>query len=161
MWLSRNDICRLAPPSLQKELRGEDSVEEVEPKSNGLITVEIVEATERRPKRVVLGFYDQVDYHIDVEQAVAIANDILEKTGEPASVRQRLADQGRETRKWKERADCMVELVNAALAVADSIKIWEGGKTATASPPLCADLLKLATLYVSKAAEESRSDKEQ
>ena len=126
------------------------------PESDNSITVEIIEATERRPKRVALGFYN-VDHHIDIEQAIAMANDILEKTGEPASVRQRLADQGRETRKWKERADCMVELVNAALAVADSIKLWEGGKTATASPPLCADLIELAAIYASKAAEEIRS----
>ena len=124
------------------------------PESDNSITVEIIEATERRPKRVALGFYN-VDHHIDIEQAIAMANDILEKTGEPASVRQRLADQGRETRKWKERADCMVELVNAALAVADSIKLWEGGKTATASPPLCADLIELAAIYASKATDEN------
>lgn len=80
MWLSRNDILRLAPPSLQKELRGEDSVEEMTPKANGSITVEIVEATDRRPERVALGFYN-VDYHISIEQAVSLANDILEKTG--------------------------------------------------------------------------------
>ena len=124
------------------------------PESDNSITVEIIEATERRPKRVALGFHN-VDHHIDIEQAIAMANDILEKTGEPASVRQRLADQGRETRKWKERADCMVELVNAALAVADSIKLWEGGKTATASPPLCADLIELAAIYASKATDEN------
>lgn len=156
MWLSRNDILRLAPSSLQKELRGEDSAEEVKPKVNGSITVEIVEATEHRPERVALGFYN-VDHHIDIEQAIAMANDILEKTGELTSARQRLASQREEARIWKERAGRMVELVNAALAVADSIKLWEGGKTATASPPLCADLIELAAIYASKAAEEIRS----
>ena len=186
MWLSRNDILRLAPPSLQKELRGEDSVEddaspkriggitaspiehprcpkcgstllfngslvwctfigsstekacdfgigihrnitrseatvlwwksldigqrltddqiamfrgnapaeEVKPKVDGPITVEIVEATEHRPERVALGFYN-VDHHIDFEQAIALANDILEKTGyakkEDELLRQQLA----------------------------------------------------------------------
>jgi len=78
---------------------------------------------------------------------------------ESADLRQRLASQREEARMWKERAECMIDLVNAALAVADSIKLWEGGKTATASPPLCADLLKLATLYASKSTEEIRSDK--
>ena len=186
MWLSRNDILRLAPPSLAKELRGEDSVEddtspkriggitaspiehprcpkcgstllfngslvwctfigsstekacdfgigihrnitrseatvlwwksldigqrltddqiamfrgnapaeEVKPKVDGPITVEIVEATEHRPERVALGFYN-VDHHIDFEQAIALANDILEKTGyakkEDELLRQQLA----------------------------------------------------------------------
>lgn len=251
MWLSRDDILRLAPPSLQKELHGEDSVEddaspkriggiaaspiehprcpkcgstllfngslvwctfigsstekacdfgigihrnitrseatvlwwksldigqrltddqiamfrgnapaeEVKPKVNGSITVEIVEATEHRPKRVALGFYN-VDHHIDVEQAIALAKDILKKTGNEngyVALWQRLAEQKESTRMWKARADCMVELVNAALAVADSIKLWEGGKTATASPPLCADLIELAAIYASKAAEEIRS----
>lgn len=153
MWLSRNDILRLAPPSLQKELRGEDSVEEVKSKVNGSITVEIVEATERRPERVALGFYN-VDHHIDFEQAIALANNILEKTGELTSTWQRLTEQREEARMWKRRAECMSDLVNAALAVADSIKLWEGGKTATASPPLCADLIKLAAIYVSKATGE-------
>ncbi len=253
MWLSRNDILRLAPPSLAKELRGEDSVEddtspkriggitaspiehprcpkcgsallfngslvwctfigsgkekacdfgigihrnitrseatalwwksldigqrltddqiamfrgsvppieEVSSKVDGSITVEIVEATEHRPERVALGFYN-VDHHIDVEQAIALANDILRKTGNEnayVALWQRLAEQKESTRMWKARADCMVELVNAALAVADSIKIWEGGKTATASPPLCADLLKLATLYATKATNEKEQD---
>lgn len=157
MWLSRNDILRLAPSSLQKELSGEDSAEEVKPKVNGSITVEIVEATERRPERVALGFHN-VDYHIDFEQAIAMANDILEKTGELTSARQRLVCQREEAGMWKERAERMVELVNAALAVADSIKLWEGGKTATASPPLCADLLKLAALYASKATNEKEQD---
>ena len=248
MWLSRNDILRLAPPSLQKELRGEDSVEDdASPKRiggitaspiehprcpkcgstllfngslvwctfigsstekacdfgigihrnitrseatalwwksldigqrltddqiamfrgstpieevNGLITVEIEEATTRRPKRAVLGFYNQVDYHISVEQAIALARDILRKTGnedESTALWQRLAEQKESTRMLKVRADCMVELVNAAMAVANSIKLWEGGKTATASPPLCADLIELAAIYASKAAEEIRS----
>ncbi len=124
------------------------------------ITVEIEEATTRRPKRAVLGFYNQVDYHISVEQAIALARDILRKTGNEdgyVALWQRLAEQKESTRMWKERAECMVELVNAALAVADSIKLWEGGKTATASPPLCADLLKLAAIYASKASEEIRS----
>ena len=138
-------------------LFGNPPIEEMGPKVDGSITVEIVEAAEHRPERVALGFYN-VDHHIDFEQAIALANDILRKTGEPASVRQRLADQGRETRKWKERADCMVELVNAALAVADSIKLWEGGKTATASPPLCADLIELAAIYASKATDEKEKD---
>ncbi len=53
------------------------------PESDNSITVEIIEATERRPKRVALGFYN-VDHHIDIEQAIAMANDILEKTGEVA-----------------------------------------------------------------------------
>ena len=143
--------------------RGNPPIEEMVTKVDGSITVEIVEATEHRPERVALGFYN-VDHHIDFEQAVALANDILRKTGNEngyVALWQRLAEQKESARMWKARADCMVELVNAALAVADSIKIWEGGKTATASPPLCADLLKLATLYASKAAEESRSDKEQ
>ena len=61
-------------------LFGNPPTEEVEPKVDGSITVEIVEATERRPERVALGFYN-VDYHISIEQAVALANDILEKTG--------------------------------------------------------------------------------
>ena len=138
-------------------LFGNPPIEEMGPKVDGSITVEIVEAAEHRPERVALGFYN-VDHHIDFEQAIALANDILRKTGEPASVRQRLADQGRETRKWKERADCMVELGNAALAVADSIKLWEGGKTATASPPLCADLIELAAIYASKATDEKEKD---
>ena len=135
---------------------GWSPTEEVKPESNGSITVEIIEATERRPERVALGFYN-VDHHIDIEQAIAMANDILEKTGELTSARQRLASQREEAGAWKERAECMVELVNAALAVADSIKLWEGGKTATASPPLCADLIELAAIYASKAAEEIRS----
>ncbi len=137
-------------------LFGNPPTEEVEPKVDGSITVEIVEATERRPERVALGFYN-VDHHIDVEQAIALAKDILRKTGNEnghVALWQRLAEQKESTRMWKERADCMVELVNAALAVADSIKLWEGGKTATASPPLCADLIELAAIYASKATGE-------
>lgn len=140
-------------------LFGNPPIEEMSPKVDGSITVEIVEATEHRPERVALGFHN-VDHHIDFEQAVALANDILRKTGNGngyVALWQRLAEQKESTRMWKARSDCMVELVNAALAVADSIKLWEGGKTATASPPLCADLLKLTTLYASKATEEIRS----
>ena len=163
LWWKSLDIGQRLTDDQIAMFLGWSPTEEVKPESNGSITVEIVEATEHRPERVALGFYN-VDHRIDFEQAIALANDILRKTGnENGSIAlwQRLAEQKESTRMWKARADCMVELVNAALAVADSIKIWEGGKTATASPPLCADLLKLATLYASKAAEESRSDKEQ
>ena len=156
LWWKSLDIGQRLTDDQIAMFRGSTPIEEV----NGLITVEIEEATTRRPKRAVLGFYNQVDYHISVEQAIALARDILRKTGnedESTALWQRLAEQKESTRMWKARADCMVELVNAALAVADSIKIWEGGKTATASPPLCADLLKLATLYASKATEEIRS----
>ena len=163
LWWKSLDIGQRLTDDQIAMFRGKAPAEEVKPKVDDPITVEIVEATEHRPERVALGFYN-VDHHIDFEQAVALANDILRKTGNEngyVALWQRLAEQKESARMWKARADCMVELVNDALAVADSIKIWEGGKTATASPPLCADLLKLATLYASKAAEESRSDKEQ
>lgn len=156
LWWKSLDVGQRLTDDQIAMFLGWSPTEEVKPESNGSITVEIIEATEHRPERVALGFYN-VDHHIDIEQAIAMANDILEKTGELTSARQRLASQREEAGAWKERAECMVELVNAALAVADSIKLWEGGKTATASPPLCADLIELAAIYASKAAEEIRS----
>ncbi len=156
LWWKSLDIGQRLTDDQIAMFRGSTPIEEV----NGLITVEIEEATTRRPKRAVLGFYNQVDYHISVEQAIALARDILRKTGNEdgyVALWQRLAEQKESARMWKVRADCMVELVNAAMAVANSIKLWEGGKTATASPPLCADLIELAAIYASKAAEEIRS----
>lgn len=106
LWQKSVDTGQWLTDSQIAMLRCALPIEEVKPKSNGSITVEIVEATERRPERVALGFYN-VDYHISIEQAVALARDILRKTGaemDTAILLQRLAAQREETRMWRERS---------------------------------------------------------
>lgn len=80
LWWKSLDIGQRLTDDQIATFLGWSPTEDVKPKANGSITVEIVEATERRPERVALGLYN-VDYHISIEQAVALANDILEKTG--------------------------------------------------------------------------------
>lgn len=92
LWRKSLDVGQRLTDDQIAMFLGWSPTEEVKPESNGSITVEIVEATERRPERVALGFYN-VDHHIDIEQAIAMANDILEKTSELTSARQRLAIQ--------------------------------------------------------------------
>ena len=94
LWWKSLDIGQRLTDDQIAMFRGNAPAEEVKPKVDGPITVEIVEATEHRPERVALGFYN-VDHHIDFEQAIALANDILEKTGyakkEDELLRQQLA----------------------------------------------------------------------
>lgn len=80
LWWESLDIGQRLTDDQIAMLLGWSPTEEVESESDGSITVKIVEATGHRPKRVALGFYN-VDHHIDIEQAIAMANDILEKTG--------------------------------------------------------------------------------
>jgi len=103
LWWKSLDIGQRLTDDQIAMFRGSTPIEEV----NGLITVEIEEATTRRPKRAVLGFYNQVDYHISVEQAIALARDILRKTGNEdgyVALWQRLAEQKESARMWKVRA---------------------------------------------------------
>ena len=49
---------------------------------------------------------------------------------------------------WKARAEFLVEIVNAALVVADSVVMdFRGSKVAVADPVACAELRKLAARY--------------
>lgn len=53
-----------------------------------------------------------------------------------------------ETELWKARAEFLVEIVNAALIVADSVVMdFRGSKVAVADPVACAELRKLAARY--------------
>ena len=71
LWWKSLDIGQRLTDDQIAMFRGNAPAEEVKPKVDGPITVEIVEATEHRPERVALGFYN-VDHHIDFEQSVSL-----------------------------------------------------------------------------------------
>lgn len=81
MWLSRDDILRLAPPSLQKELHGEDSVEDdASPKRIGGVTASPIEhprcpkcgsTLEPEDKEHVQGLIEKTETWRDILRQVA------------------------------------------------------------------------------------------